>query len=132
MFLWLYFLMNMNDYPHVSITEDGMLCSTGQHHLGFPRVLYVVLLHLDYNGDVPVYRCRMSMAHGLDRCEDSMMIPLNPMELWMGIVIGTKLDDIIEQAMQVTLTTLCESHLAATEEMQITLFPIRNQGDPVW
>jgi hypothetical protein len=38
------------------------------------------------------------MAHGLDRCEVSMMIPLNPMELWMGTVIGTKLDDIVKQA----------------------------------
>jgi hypothetical protein len=39
----------------------------GQHHPGFARVLYNVLLHLGYNGDAPVYRCRMSMAHGLDR-----------------------------------------------------------------
>jgi hypothetical protein len=59
--------MNMNDYPHVSIAEDGRLYSMGQHHPGFARVLYNVLLHLGYNGDVPVYRCRMSMAHGLDR-----------------------------------------------------------------
>jgi hypothetical protein len=118
--------------PHVSITENGRLCSTGQHRLGFPRVLYDALFHLDYNGDIPVYRCRMSMAHGLDRCEVSMMIPLNPMELWMGTVIGTKLDDIVEQAAQVALTTLCESRLTATEEMPITLFPIHNQGDPIW
>jgi hypothetical protein len=27
----------------------------GQHRSGFLRVLYDVLLHLDYNGDVPIY-----------------------------------------------------------------------------
>jgi hypothetical protein len=36
MFSWLCFQMNINDYPRVTITEDGRLCSTGQHHLEFP------------------------------------------------------------------------------------------------
>jgi hypothetical protein len=44
-------------------------------------VLYDTLVHLSYNGDVPVYRGRMSMAHGLDRCEVSVTIPLNPVEI---------------------------------------------------
>jgi hypothetical protein len=72
------------------------------------------------------------MAHGLDRCEVNVMIPLNPMESWMGTVISTELDDTIEQAAQVALTSLCERHLATTTEMPIALFPIHNQGDPVW
>jgi hypothetical protein len=59
----------MSDYPHVTITEDGRLCFMGQHHPGFPRVPYDTLLHLGYNRDVPVYRTRMSMAHGLDQCK---------------------------------------------------------------
>jgi hypothetical protein len=59
-------------------------------------VLYDALLHLGYNGDVPVYRCRMSMAHGMDRYKVSMTIPLNPAKSWMGTVIGTELDDIVE------------------------------------
>jgi hypothetical protein len=95
-------------------------------------VLYDAFLHLGYNGDVFVYRCRMSMAHGLDRCEVSVMIPLNLTEPWMGTVIGTKLDDTVEQAAQVALISLCESRLTATAEMPIALFPIRNQGDPMW
>jgi hypothetical protein len=45
----------MNDYPHVTIAEDGRLCFMGQHHPGFPLVLYDALLHLGYNGDVLVY-----------------------------------------------------------------------------
>jgi hypothetical protein len=34
-FSWLCFQMNMDDYPHFSLTEDGRLCSMGQHHPGF-------------------------------------------------------------------------------------------------
>jgi hypothetical protein len=34
----------MDDYPHVTIAKDGRLCSTGQHHKGFLRVLYDTLL----------------------------------------------------------------------------------------
>jgi hypothetical protein len=41
--------------PHATIADDGRLCSMGQHRSGFPRVLYDALLHLDYNGDVPIY-----------------------------------------------------------------------------
>jgi hypothetical protein len=52
--------------PHVAIPKDGRLCSTVQHRPGFSRVLYDALLHLGYNGDVPVYHDCMSMAHGLD------------------------------------------------------------------
>jgi hypothetical protein len=64
MFSWLCFQMNIENYPHITIAKDGSHCSMGQHHPGFPRVLYDVLLQLSYNGDVPIYRCHMSMAHG--------------------------------------------------------------------
>jgi hypothetical protein len=53
-FLWSCFQMNMDNYPHITITEDGSLCSTGQHRLGFSRMLYDTLLHLSHNRDVPV------------------------------------------------------------------------------
>jgi hypothetical protein len=46
----------------------------------------------------------------------------------MGTVISSELDDTIKQTTQVTLTSLCESRLAATVAMPITLFPICNQG----
>ena len=124
--------MNVNDYPHVTIAEDGRWCSTGQHRPGFPRVLYGALLHLGYNGDVPVYRARMSMVHGMEQCEVSVTIPLNPTEPWMATVIGVKLDDTVEQTAQVALTSLCGSRLADTAAMSIALFPVRYQGDPVW
>jgi hypothetical protein len=61
-----------------------------------------------------------------------MVIPLNPMEPWMATVIGVELDETVKQTTQVTLTSLCESRLADTAAIPITLFPIRNQEDPVW
>jgi hypothetical protein len=58
--------MEQNDYPHFDLVEDGTPCSTGQHCSGFPRVLYDTLVHLGYDGDAPVYRCRLSTAHDMD------------------------------------------------------------------
>jgi hypothetical protein len=95
-------------------------------------VLYDLLRHLGYNEDAPVDRGRMSMAHGQDKCEVNMVIPLNPTEPWMATVIGVELDETIEKTAQVALTSLCESRLADTATMPIVLFPIRNQEDPVW
>jgi hypothetical protein len=131
-FSWLYFQMNMDNYPHVTITEDGSLCSTGQHRPWFPRVLYDALRQLGYNRDAPVYHDRMSMAHGQDKCEVNVVIPLNPTEPWMTTVIGVELDETVEQTAQVALTSLCETHLTDTAAMPIALFLIRNQEDPVW
>jgi hypothetical protein len=51
------FQMELNDYLHFDLTEDGRLCSTGQHCLGIPRVLYDALIRLGYDGDTLVYRC---------------------------------------------------------------------------
>jgi hypothetical protein len=85
-----------NDYPHITIAEDGRWCSTGQHRPRFARVLYNTVLHLRYNGDVSVYRARMSMAHGMEQCEVSVTIPFNLIEPWMASIIGVELDDTVE------------------------------------
>jgi hypothetical protein len=124
--------MNIRDYPHVIIVEDGRLCSMGQHCPGFPQVLYDALLYLGYNRDVLVYRARMSVAHGMEQCEVSVTIPLNLMEPWMATVISIELDDTVDQTAHFTLTSLCGSRLADTAVMPIALFPFRYQGDPVW
>jgi alpha-D-ribose 1-methylphosphonate 5-triphosphate synthase subunit PhnH len=50
----------------------------------------------------------------------------------MATVIRVELDETVEQTAQVTLTSLCESHLANTAAMPITLFSICNQEDPMW
>jgi hypothetical protein len=59
-------------------------------------VLYNTVLHLRYNGDVSVYRARMSMAHGMEQCEVSVTIPFNLIEPWMASIIGVELDDTVE------------------------------------
>jgi hypothetical protein len=69
--------MNMDDYRHLFLAEDGRLCSMGHHFPGFPRVLYDALLRLGYNGDVPIYCYRLSMVDGLDICKTCVTIPLN-------------------------------------------------------
>jgi hypothetical protein len=48
--------MELNDYPHFDIAEDGRLCSMAQHCPEFPRVLYDALIRLGYDGDALVYR----------------------------------------------------------------------------
>jgi hypothetical protein len=121
------FQMGLNDYPHFYPAEDGRLCSMGQHCPGFLRVLYDALIHLGYNGDAPIYRCRLPMAHGLDRCEVSMMIPSDPTELWSGFIVGSEPAISVEMMAHITLTSLYEDHLTATAMLPIALLPIRNQ-----
>jgi hypothetical protein len=115
------FQMELNDYPHFNLAEDGRLCSTGQH---CPRVLYDALIRLGYDGDALVYRCRLSMAHGLDRCEVSMMVRFDPTEPWSGSIIGSEPDTGVEMMAHIALTSLCEDRLTATTALAIALLPI--------
>jgi hypothetical protein len=124
--------MELNDYPHFDLTEDGRLCSMGQHCPWFPRVLYDALVRLGYDGDALVYRCQLSTAHGMDQCEVSVMIPFDPMEPWLGSIISSEPDTGVELMAHIALTSLCEDHLAPTAALPITLLPIRNQENPVW
>jgi hypothetical protein len=126
------FQMELNDYPHFYLTEDGRLCSTGQHCLGFRRVLYDALIHLGYDRDAPIYHCRLSMVHDLDMCEVSMMVPFDPTEPWLGSVIGSESDTGVEVMSHIALTSLCEDRLAATAAVPIVLLLIQNQENPVW
>jgi hypothetical protein len=120
------FQMELNDYPHFNLDEDGTLCSTGQHCPGFPRVLYDTLICLGYDGDAPVYRCGLSTAHGMGQCEVNMMIPFDPMEPWSGSVIGSEPNTDVQLMAHITLASLCEDHLAATAALPIALLPIQD------
>jgi hypothetical protein len=95
-------------------------------------VLYDALIHLGYDGDALVYRCRQSMAHGMDQCKVSVMIPFDPMEPWSGSVIGSEPDTGVELMAHIALTSLCEDHLAATAALPITLLLIQDQENPIW
>jgi hypothetical protein len=122
--------MQLNDYPHFDLTEDGRLCST--HYPGFPRVLYDTLICLGYDGDAPVYRCRLSRVHDLDRCEVSVMIPFEATGPWSGSVIGSEPDTGIEMMTHIAFTSLCEDRLTGSSALPIALLPIRDQENPVW
>jgi hypothetical protein len=74
----------------------------------------------------------MSMAHGQDKCEVNVVIPLNPTKPWMATVIRVELDETVEHTAQVALTSLCETRLTDTVTMPSALFSICNQEDPVW
>jgi hypothetical protein len=124
--------MELNDYPHFYLTDDGRLCSTGQHCLGFPRVLYDALIRLGYDGDAPVYHCRLSRVHDLDRCEVSVLIPIDPTKPWSGSNIGSEPNTSVEMMAHIALTSLCKDHLTATAALPIVLLSIWDQENPVW
>jgi hypothetical protein len=126
------FQMELNDYPHFDLAEDGRLCSTGQHCPGFSRLLYDALIRLGYDGDAPVYRCRLSRVHDLDRCEVSVTIPFDPARPWSESVIDSEPDTGIEMMAHIALSSLCEDHLTATATLPITLLLIRDQENPIW
>jgi hypothetical protein len=124
--------MELNDYPHFYIAEDGRLCSMGLHCPGFSRVLYDTLIRLGYDGDASVYSCRLSRVYDMDRCEVSMMMPLDSVHPWTGSVIGSEPDTSVEMMAHITLTSLCEDRLAAIAALPVTLLPIRNHENPIW
>jgi hypothetical protein len=118
--------------PSLYLTEDGRLCSMGLHCPGFPRMLSDALICLGYDGDAPIYHCRLSRVHDLDRREVSVMIPLDPAHPWSWSIIGSEPDTSVEMMAHIALTSLCKDRLAATAALPIALLPIRNQENPVW
>jgi hypothetical protein len=126
------FKMEPNDYPYFYPTEDGRRCSMGLHCPGFPRVLYDALIRLGYDGDASVYRCQLSRVHDLDRCEVSVMIPLDPVHPWSGYVIGSETDTGVEMMAHIVLTSLCKDRLTIKVTLPILLLLIQNQENPVW
>jgi hypothetical protein len=95
-------------------------------------VLYDALIRLGYDGDTLVFRCQLSRLHDLDRCEDSVTIPFDPMKPWSGSVIGSEPDTGFEMMAHIAPTSLCEDRLTATAALPITLLPIRDQENPIW
>jgi hypothetical protein len=94
-------------------------------------VLYDAIICLGYDGDAPVYHCRLCMAHVLDSCEVIVKIPFDPTEPWSGSIISSEPDTGIERMAYITLTSPCEDHLTATAALPITLLPFRNQENDV-
>jgi hypothetical protein len=126
------FQIELNDYPHFYLANEGRLCSMGQHCPGFLRVLYNALIHLGYDGDAPVYRCRLFRVHDLDRCEVSVTIPFDLVEPWLGSVISNEPDTGVEMMAHIALTSPCEDRLTAIAALPIALLLIQDQENPVW
>jgi hypothetical protein len=74
----------------------------------------------------------MSKAHGQDRCEVSVTLPLSLTEPWGTTSVSVELDEMVEQAVHIALTTQYESSLDDTTAMPITLFLIREQEESMW
>jgi hypothetical protein len=74
--------MNMYDYPHCTLGEDGWVQTMGRHCPGLPRVLLCMLMRLGYDGPNPIYRCRPFQAHDLTCCEVWVEIPIDPAATW--------------------------------------------------
>jgi hypothetical protein len=68
------------------------------------------------------------MAHGMGQCKVSVMIPFDPTEPWSGSLIDSEPDIGVELMAHITLTSLCEDHLASTVALPITLHPVWDQG----
>jgi hypothetical protein len=77
-----------------------------------------------YDGDAPIYRCLLSIVHGLDSCVVSVTIPFDPTKPWSGSVIGSELNTGVEIMAHIALTSLCVDHLAATAALPIALLLI--------
>jgi hypothetical protein len=118
------FQMEPNDSPHFYFTEDGRLCPTGLHCPGFLRVLYDALIRLGYDRDASIHRCRLSRVHDFDRCEVSMMIPLDPVHLWSRSIVGSEPDTGVEMMAHIALTSICEDRLTTTVVLHIVLLLI--------
>jgi hypothetical protein len=94
--------------------------------------LYDALIRLGYDNDAPVYHCRLSRVHDLDRCKVRVTIPLDPVHPWLGSVVSGEPNTDIEMIAHIALTSLCKDRLAATAALPIALLPIQNQENPVW
>jgi predicted RNase H-like nuclease (RuvC/YqgF family) len=103
----------------------------GLHCPGFPRVLYNTLIRLGYDGDVPIYRYRLSRVHDLDMCKVRVTIPLDPVQPWSRSIVGSEPDTSVEMMAHITLTSLCEDRLTATAALPIELLPIQSQENPI-
>jgi hypothetical protein len=68
----------------------------------------------------------------LDRCEVSVTIPFDSVELWSGSIINSEPDIGVEMIAHIALTSLCEDRLTAIAALPIALLPIQNQENPMW
>jgi hypothetical protein len=108
----------------------------GLYHHGFPLLLWDALVQTGYEDRAAEYYSRLYEEHGLQRCEVYVDIPSHPVfpdgSPWSTWAIGADMDDAMEKAAHMALTTLCSQNLAATVGMPISLYPIQDRCNPEW
>jgi hypothetical protein len=125
----------MVDYSYCTY-EDGWLHTRGLHHHSFPMLLWDTLMQTGYREEVPEYRGLHYVVHGLPRSEVYINIWPHPVfpdgssrYTW---VIRNDIDDAMEKAAHLALTTLCSQRLLDTTGTPILLYPIQDRSDPEW
>jgi hypothetical protein len=117
----------MGDYSYCTF-EDGRLCTRGLHCHGFPTLLWDALVQTGYGARAPEYYGRLFKEHGLQCCEVYVDISSHPMfpdgSLWSAWAIRADMDDAMEKAAHMVLTTLFSQNPPATAGTPISLYPI--------
>jgi hypothetical protein len=125
----------MGDYSCCTF-EDGQLHMWGLHHHGFPMLLQAALMKTGYGDRPPEYYGRLFEEYDLQCCEVYVDIPSHPVfldgSLWSAWGIGADMDDAMEKAAHMALTTICSQNLPATVGAPISLYPIQDRSDLEW
>jgi hypothetical protein len=99
-------------------------------------LLWDALVQTGYGEEVPQYRGRLYLEHGLPHCEVYVDIWSHPVfpdgSPWSTSVIGNNMDDAMEKAAHATLTAMCSQRLQDTAGMPISLYSIQDRSDPKW
>jgi hypothetical protein len=129
------FLSQMGDYLYCTF-ENGHLRTKGLYHHDFPLFLWDALVQTSYGDRTPEYYGWLYEEHSLQHCEVYVDIPSHPVfpdrSPWSTWAIGADMDDAMEKASHMSLTTLCSQKLAATVGTPISLYPIQDRSDPEW
>jgi hypothetical protein len=125
----------MGDYSYCTF-ENSRLRMWGFRRHSFPLLLWDALVQTGYGGRALEYYGRLFEEQDMQRCEVYVDIPSHPMfsdrSPWSTWAIGADMDDAMEKAAYMALTTLCSQNLAATAGTPISLYPIQDRSKPEW
>jgi hypothetical protein len=99
-------------------------------------LLWDALVQTGYGDRAPEYYGRLYEEHGLQRYEVYVDMPSHPMfpnrSPWSTWAIGAYMDDAMEKAAHMALTTLWSQNLAAIAGTPISLYPIQDRSVQEW
>jgi hypothetical protein len=99
----------MGDYSYCTF-KNGRLRTRGLHCHGFPLLQWDALVQTGYGDRASEYYSRLNEEHGLHHYEVYVDIPSQPVfpdgSPWSMWAIGADMDDAMEKAAHMALTTL--------------------------